>query len=149
MASLRENEIQNILKSFRDRTGIVSSTLFTEDGFLITVDHVNFNEDENYHQSISALSAGIVSLAENCVEILKENNKIKQVSIQAGDQLDNDGFIIVLESVTYDIRLSVIFPIYLNLGIILFELNQTIQKLSKYFSNHEQNESLGNISSFQ
>ncbi|MFX1573707.1 MAG: roadblock/LC7 domain-containing protein [Promethearchaeota archaeon] len=147
MVSMQEKEIQNILKSFRDRTGIVSSTLFTEDGFLITVDRINFNEDENYHQSISALSAGIVSLAENCVEILKENNKIKQVLIQAGDQLDNDGFIIVLESVTYDIRLSVIFPIYLNLGVILFELNQTIRKLSKYFSDHEQNESLGNISS--
>ncbi|MFX1312514.1 MAG: roadblock/LC7 domain-containing protein [Promethearchaeota archaeon] len=149
MASLKEKEIQNILKSFRDRTGIMSSTLFTEDGFLITVDHVNFNENENYHQSISALSAGIVSLAENCVEILKENNKIKQVLIQAGDQLDNNGFIIVLESVTYNIRLSVIFPIYLNLGVILFELNQTIRKLSEYFSNHEYNESLANISSLQ
>lgn len=148
MASLREKEIQNILKSLRDRTGIVSSTLFTEDGFLVAADQTNFNEDEDYHQSISALSAGIVSLAENSVEILKEDNRIKQVSIQAGNQLDNDGFIIVLESVTNDIRLSIMFPIYLNLGVILFELNQTIHKLLKFFSRLEQNESLGNISSF-
>ncbi len=38
MDNLNEREIQNILKSFRKRTGIICSTLFTEDGFVIALD---------------------------------------------------------------------------------------------------------------
>ena len=45
MDNLNEREIQNILKSFRKRTGIICSTLFTEDGFVITVEK-EYNEGE-------------------------------------------------------------------------------------------------------
>ena len=146
MASLREREIQNILKSFRERTGIISSTLFTEDGFIITIEEAKKNEDNDFFQSIAAICAGIVALAENSVEIIREDNFIKQISIQAGDQLDNESFMIHLESVTEDIRLAVMFPLFLNLGVIQFELNQTIQKLSKHFIEFDQSENLSGIS---
>lgn len=146
MASLREREIQNILKSFRERTGIISSTLFTEDGFIITIEEAKKNEDNDFFQSIAAICAGIVALAENSVEIIREDNFIKQISIQAGDQLDNESFMIHLESVTEDIRLAIMFPLFLNLGVIHFELNQTIQKLSKHFVELDHGESLNGIS---
>ena len=146
MASLREREIQNILKSFRERTGIISSTLFTEDGFIITIEEAKKNEDNDFFQSIAAICAGIVALAENSVEIIREDNFIKQISIQAGDQLDNESFMIHLESVTEDIRLAIMFPLFLNLGVIQFELNQTIQKLSKHFIEFDQSENLSGIS---
>ncbi len=51
-----------------------------------------------------------------------------------------------LESVTKNIRLGIMFPLYLNLGVILFELKQTIQQLSKYFIAFDQNENLSGIS---
>ncbi len=146
MASLREREIQNILKSFRERTGIISSTLFTEDGFIITIEEAKKNEDNDFFQSIAAICAGIVALAENSVEIIREDNFIKQISIQAGDQLDNESFMIHLESVTEDIRLAIMFPLFLNLGVIHFELNQTIQKLSKHFAELDHGENLNGIS---
>ena len=146
MASLREREIQSILKSFRERTGILCSTLFTEDGFIITVEEAKNNEDDEFFQSIAAICAGIVSLAENSVEIIREDNFIKQISIQAGDQLDNESFMIHLESVTEDIRLAIMFPLFLNLGVIRFELNQTIQKLSKHFIEFDQGENLNGLS---
>lgn len=149
MASQRESEIQDILKSFRERTGIMCSTLFTEDGFIITIDDAKNNEDEEFFQGIAAISAGIVALAENSVEIIREDNFIKQISIQAGDQLDNESFMIHLESVTEDIRLAIMFPLFLNLGVIQFELNQTIQKLSKHFIEVDQGENLNGISSLQ
>ena len=146
MASLREREIQSILKSFRERTGILCSTLFTEDGFIITVEEAKNNEDDEFFQSIAAICAGIVSLAENSVEIIREDNFIKQISIQAGDQLDNESFMIHLESVTEDIRLAIMFPLFLNLGVIRFELNQAIQKLSQHFIEFDQGENLNGIS---
>jgi len=146
MASLREREMQNILQSFRERTGIICSTLFTEDGFIITIEEAKNNEDDEFFQSIAAICAGIIALAENSVEIIREDNFIKQISIQAGDQLDNESFMIHLESVTDDIRLLVMFPLFLNLGVIQFELNQTIQKLSKHFMEFDQGENLNGIS---
>jgi len=146
MASLRESEIQNILKSFRERTGIICSSLFNEDGFIIAIEKAKINEDDEYFQSMCAICAGIVALAENSIEIIREDNFIKQISIQAGDQLDNDSFMIQLESVTEDIRLAIMFPLFLNLGVIQFELNQTIQKLSTHFIEFGQVENLNGIS---
>lgn len=146
MASLRESEIQNILKSFRERTGIVCSSLFNEDGFIIAIEEAKINEDDEYFQSMAAICAGIVALAENSVESIREDTFIKQISIQAGDQLDNESFMIQLESVTEDIRLAIMFPLFLNLGVIQFELNQTIQKLAKHFIEFDQGENLNGIS---
>ncbi|MFX1280724.1 MAG: roadblock/LC7 domain-containing protein [Promethearchaeota archaeon] len=146
MANLRESKIQNILKSFRERTGIVCSTLFTEDGFIITIEGANNNEDDEFFQSIAAICASIVTLAENSVEIIREENFIKQISIQAGDQLDNEAFVIHLEYVTEDIRLALMFPLFLNLGVIQFELNQTIHKLYKHFMEADQDENISSIS---
>jgi len=147
MVNLREKEIIKIIKEFRERTSILCSIVFTEDGFIIAVEQAQIDEDDDYHQSIGAICASIVSLAENGIELFQSGKEIRQISIQAGDQLDNEGFIIVLESITDDTKLSVIFPTFLNLGVILFEIKQTVQKLSKYISRFGQNEDLEGISS--
>ncbi|MFX1444006.1 MAG: roadblock/LC7 domain-containing protein [Promethearchaeota archaeon] len=133
MVNLKEQEICNIMKDFRERTNILCSALFTEDGFIIAIDDPSYNIDEDFHQTIVAICAGIISLASEGVEIFKADSKITQITIQAGDQLDNEGFIIVLESITEEIRYSILFPTFLNLGVIMFELNQTLGKLSKFF----------------
>lgn len=138
MSNLSEPEIKMILENFRKRTEIICSVLFTEDGFIIALDQAYTEKDSEYHQSLGALCAGIVSLAGNGVEIIYENNKIKRISVQAGHQLENDGFHILIESVSSDVLLSIIFPISANFGVILFELKQTISKLQKYFSTSEE-----------
>ena len=147
MVNLREKEIIRIIKEFRERTSILCSIVFTEDGFIVAVEQAQIDEDDDYHQSIGAICASIVSLAENGIELFQSGKEIKQISIQAGDQLDNEGFIIVLESITDDTKLLVVFPTFLNLGVILFEIKQTVQKLSKYISRFGQNEDLESISS--
>ncbi|MFX0019541.1 MAG: roadblock/LC7 domain-containing protein [Promethearchaeota archaeon] len=146
MYNLTEKNISYILKAFREHTDITSSFLFTEDGFIIAVDQGNFNEDDDYFQSIGAICAGVISLAENGLDIIKNRNFVKQIKIQAGNQLDDNGFMIILESINNEIMISVIFPIYLNLAIILFELNQTIIKLSNYFSTLEKSKNIENKS---
>jgi predicted regulator of Ras-like GTPase activity (Roadblock/LC7/MglB family) len=140
MANLREKKIQEILSGLRKRTNIHYSNLFTEDGFIVAIDQANQVEDEDYHRSISAICATILALAENGTELVKEGCRIKEISIQAGDQLDTEGFTIILESISNDIKLSVIFTSFLNLGLILFELNQTIHKLLNYLAFYQYDE---------
>ncbi len=146
MDNLNEREIQNILKSFRERTSIICSTLFTEDGFIIALEKEQIEGEDDHYQSVCAINAGIVALAESSVQIINDDNFIKQITIQAGDPLDNESFMIHLESVTKNVRLGIMFPLFLNLGVIHFELKQTIQKLSKYFIEFDQGESLNSIS---
>ncbi|MEJ2277440.1 MAG: hypothetical protein P8Y70_06785 [Candidatus Lokiarchaeota archaeon] len=134
MVNVREKEIKEILCDFRKRTNIHYSNLFTDDGFIISTDYSHELGKEDFHQSIGAIFATIMAMAENGVELFKEGCKIKSISIQAGDQLDNEGFTIILDSITEDINLSIVFITFLNLGLILFELNQTIHKLKTYFS---------------
>ncbi|MFX1574947.1 MAG: roadblock/LC7 domain-containing protein [Promethearchaeota archaeon] len=134
MFNITEKEIYDILKKLREQTGIINSMLFTQDGFIIAIDIANFNEDGDYFQSIAAICAGVISLAENGLTIIKNKNCLKQIKIQAGNQIDDNGFMIILQSITNEVMMSVLFPIYLNLGVVLFELNQTIYKLGEYLS---------------
>jgi len=146
MSNLNEKEIKKILEDFRKSTDILCSILFTEDGFIIALDQAHIREDSENHQSLGALCAGVASLAGNSVETIYDNRKIKQISIQAGHQLEHDGFHILIESVSNDVLLSIIFPISLNFGVILFELKQTISKLQNYFSPAEKEGILGALS---
>ncbi|MEJ2294606.1 MAG: roadblock/LC7 domain-containing protein [Candidatus Lokiarchaeota archaeon] len=145
MGILKENEIKKILEDLRKRTDIFHSILFSIDGFIITLDQAFTAEGSDNFQSLGAVCAGIVALAGNSVENINENNKIKQICVQAGNQLESDAFQIIIESVSDDVLLAIVFPTIANFGVILFELKQTISKLQKYFlhtSNNKTAESL-------
>lgn len=137
MENFSEIEISKILKEFRERTGTLYSNLFTADGFIIALDHSNMGEDTRIFESVGAIYASLFALAEQGVKIVNEEHYINHISIQAGDQLDSDSFMIILELVNRDIIISTIFPIFANFGVIHFELTQIIQKLNKYFSGEE------------
>lgn len=142
MFNITEKKIKEILKKLREHTGIINSLVFTQEGFIIAIDMANFNEDGDYFQSIAAICAGVISLAENGLNIIRNKNRLKQIKIQAGNQIDDTGFMIILQSITNEVLFSVIFPIYLNLGVVLFELNQTTYKLGEYFSTLPKTENL-------
>ena len=146
MAYLDQTEIQKILKEFRERTNIFCSSLFTSDGFVITIDQAPLKEDEDYYESVCAICSSIVSLASQGISTLRDDVFIKHISIIAGDQTENDGFEIILENVFEDVLLGVMYTSSLNLGVVLFELNNTIQKLIKYFSRVQQDKNLGSVS---
>ncbi len=145
MAHLDQTEIRKILKEFRERTNITCSSLFTSDGFVITIDQGPLKEDEDYYDSLCAICSSIVSLASQGISTLRDDVNIKHISIKAADKTEIDGFEIILENISEDILLGVMFMSSLNLGVVLFELNNTIQKLSKYFLRVEQDESIGSV----
>ena len=145
MANLREKDIIEILKKLRIQTNIFCSVLFNDDGLIIAIDQAHFVYDEDNFLSFSAISASIVALVENEINSIKKNHTMRSISIQAGKQIDSDSFIIINQSITKNIKISIIFPTNLNLGLIKFELNQTVKKLESYFESCEQIKITNNI----
>ncbi|MHA1294237.1 MAG: roadblock/LC7 domain-containing protein [Promethearchaeota archaeon] len=129
MVNFNENELKKILIKFRENSQIYGSILVNNDGFLITYDHISNSHDEDYYESIAAISAAITSLAEQSIAIIKEKKFFKQIFIQAGSQLDRDSFGLILQYISVNVMLIVIFPIFLNIGVIQFELRKTINEL--------------------
>ena len=132
MASINQSEIQEILKKFREKTHVLCSSLFNDDGFLITLEQANTNDCDDFHESIGAICANIIALAAQGIDIVHGEKSVKKISIKA-DELRNEGFEIIIESITEDVLLSIIFASSLNLGFILLELRTLIQTLKRYF----------------
>jgi len=130
----KEEDLEIILKKFRERTNVFGSILFTEDGLCIANDYKRFSNDDEKCVSIAAISAGIIALAEQGLINFDNEYHIKQVSIQAGHQIDDDGFEILIEVISKDFIIAIIFPNSLNLGVIQFELRQLINKIREYIS---------------
>ncbi|MBD3253802.1 MAG: hypothetical protein GF383_01850 [Candidatus Lokiarchaeota archaeon] len=138
MLESTEIKIKEILKSFRDRTGVVYTVLYDSDGLIITVDQASYIQKNDSHQAISAIFASLFSLAESGTNTIKDDNNVKNLTIQVGSNVDPDGFTIILHAVNRDIILTSIFPTSLNLAVILFELNQITQKLSNFLEQYEE-----------
>ena len=129
------DKIQEILKGFRERTKIISSILYSQDGTIISIESEKSRDDKRNNELIGIVCSNIIALAEHGMFKTEEGNKLKQISIQAGEQLDSiDGIKMVLESVRDDIFLLVMIPTSLNLGVIFFELNNSIRRINNLFA---------------
>ena len=142
-----ESKIRSILKSFRERTGTSYTSLFNEDGLIIVVDQASLNYDEDFDQSLGAISASILAFAQNGITILNELQNVKSLIIQAGCEIENESFTIIIESIGQDVILMSIFPSSLKTSLILFELKHISQKLLGIFNSEEQTEINAKISS--
>ena len=134
----REEEIKEILREFREKTHVLCSILFDEDGLLIASDKKALDESGEIQHGISAIFANLLSIAQDGISFLKLRNNVKQLIIQAGTQvLDEDAFTVIIESVVKNVILSIIFPSTLNISVILFETKGMIKKLSDYLKQYE------------
>ncbi|MEJ2252750.1 MAG: roadblock/LC7 domain-containing protein [Candidatus Lokiarchaeota archaeon] len=72
MEFCQKNEICGFLTNLRKHTNLSFSILFTYDGFVITNDQKE-RDNERDLQSLGAISAGILSLAQNFAKSFKRN----------------------------------------------------------------------------
>jgi predicted regulator of Ras-like GTPase activity (Roadblock/LC7/MglB family) len=142
-----ESKFRSILKSFRARTGITYTSIINEDGLIIVVDQASLNDDDDFDQSLGAISASILAFAQNGIAMLNELHDVKSLIIQAGYEIENESFKIIIESIGQDVSLMIIFPTSLNVSLILFELKQITQKLLGIINSEEQSEINAKISS--
>jgi predicted regulator of Ras-like GTPase activity (Roadblock/LC7/MglB family) len=132
-----ENKIKAILKSFRERTGTSYTSIFNEDGLIIAVDQATPNFDEEFDLSLGAISASILTFAQNGVLMLNSLENVKCLTIQAGQEIEDESFIMLIESIRQDATLMSIFPSSINRSVILFELKQISQKIKNLFESEE------------
>lgn len=142
-----ESRFRSVLKSFRERTGIIYTSIINEDGLIIVVDQASLKYDDDFDQSLGAISASILAFAQNGIAMLNELHDVKSLIIQAGHEIEDESFMIIIESIGQDISLMSIFPTSLNVSLILFELKQITQKLLGIFKSEEQTEINARISS--
>ena len=128
---INEIKIKEILKGFRERTKVTCAILYSQEGTIISVEADKTREEKNMTSLIGVICSNIIALANHDIFKMKEENRLKQISIQAGEHLDFvDGFKVVLELVRENLFLLVIIPTSLNLGVVFFEINNTIRKIN-------------------
>jgi len=126
------NKIKEILQGFRERTKITCAILYSQDGIIISVEAEKAHNEKNIDRLIGVICSNIIALAKHDIFKINEENKLKQISIQAGEHLDFiEGFKVVLELVRENLFLLIIIPTSLNLGVVFFEINNTIRKINK------------------
>ena len=124
-------KIKEILRGFRERTKITCVILYSQDGTIISIESEKDRDEKSNERLIGVVCSNIIALAKHDIIKMKEDNKLKQISIQAGENLDFvDGFKVVIELVRENLFLLIIIPTSLNLGVIFFEINNTIRKIN-------------------
>lgn len=129
MVLLAEKPLQEYLDILKSNSGISNATLITEDGLLIACDKDSNTLERMAHLgTIGAISAGILALAERAIELITDN-KLDQIVLKGGKDDDISSFTIILTSVYENIILLVLFPSILNMGLILFEIQEVTKKI--------------------
>jgi len=128
---------------------VSSSSLITEDGLVIATNSQQNEEEKDVRTNFAAISASILSMAERGIEIINANKILNQIKIDAGLSQDiEDNFTVLITRAYSNILLQVIFPKRLNIGLIHFEVNNTIKeinKLTQQINTEELFESIGSL----
>ena len=129
MSEIRDN-LETILDNLITNTGIISSSLITEDGLVIATNSEQDDKDEEININFAAISASILSMAERGIEIINTNKILEQIKIDAGldENVDAD-FTILITRVISNILIQVIFPKSVNIGLIQFEINKMVKEI--------------------
>ena len=129
---LIEKTLQEYLNELKVNSGISSATLITEDGLMIASDEASDTLDRMTHLAeIGAISAGIISMSERAIELITDKN-LDQITLKGGKDGDETSVTIILSSIYENIILLVLFPSGLNLGLILYEIEEISKKIKKF-----------------
>ena len=128
MAEIRD-ELVYILDDLSKEIPILSSSLITEDGIVITTNSIDESKEDIY-TDFAAISASMLSMAERGIEIINNNKILEQIKIDAGleDNRDAD-FTILITRVYSNVLLQIIFSKTTNLGLIQYEISKVIKKI--------------------
>jgi predicted regulator of Ras-like GTPase activity (Roadblock/LC7/MglB family) len=128
MAEIRD-ELICLLDELNKEIPIISTSLITEDGIVITTNTSEESKEEIY-LDFAAISASILSMAERGIEIINNNKILEQIKIDAGleDNREAD-FTILLTRVYSNVLLQIIFSKTTNIGLIQYEISKVIKKI--------------------
>ena len=108
MSEIRDELVQ-LLDDLNKEIPIVSSSLITEDGIVITTNSVDESKEDLY-TDFATLSASILSMAERGIEIINNNKNLEQIKIDAGLEVNRDADLTILITRVYsNVLLQIVF----------------------------------------
>ncbi|MCF2141666.1 MAG: hypothetical protein K9W44_16560 [Candidatus Lokiarchaeota archaeon] len=131
-----ERQLKKFLSHLRENSDIFNAILFNDDGLEIAFSDSNMqgNFGHKFFQDLSAISSGIISMANSLVLMTNPSSIVTKVNIQASCERDVESFGMIFTSITEEFHLVVVFPTNANVGLINFEINQLKEKLLTYLS---------------
>ncbi|MHA1382066.1 MAG: roadblock/LC7 domain-containing protein [Candidatus Helarchaeota archaeon] len=133
---IAEKYLQKYLNVLKSNTGISSATLITEDGLLIASDEASDTLERMAHLAeIGAISAGIISMSERAIELITDKN-LDQITLKGGKDDEDASVTIILTSIYENIILLVLFPSNLNIGLILYEIEQIKKEIEDFMNDN-------------
>ena len=131
-----KNNLIIILDEFLKNTGVSSATLITEDGLVMATNSEQNLNEEDLNYNFAAISASILSMAEKGIEIINANKILEQIQVDTGlgENIEVD-FSIIITRIFSNVLIQVIFPKWINIGLIQFETNKIINIIKNIFQN--------------
>ena len=127
MAEIRD-ALVCLLDDLNKEIPIISSSLITEDGIVITTNSTDSKEE--IYTDFAAISASILSMAERGIEIVNANKILEQIKIDAGLETNHEAdFTILITRVYSNVLLQIIFSKITNIGLIQYEISKVIKKI--------------------
>ena len=133
-----ENELKKFLDQLKTNSGIDSAILITEDGLLITGtnDFNNSSEHLPLALEMGAVTASILSMAERLITLISANN-LNQIVLKTDTNENDVDMISIISSIYSNVILLVFFPCSLNMGLVLYEIENTKHLISKYLNSNQ------------
>jgi len=128
------NQIRSLLTEFEMRVPVWGLTVFTVDGYILA--HRLFYEDmpENMEMAISSMSAGLITISENFIQLVNQQSSFRQVLVDADDENGLVNFSILLKNVADNVMLACIFPNKAQLGLVSFEIENLSDQINEIVS---------------
>ncbi|TFG04795.1 MAG: hypothetical protein EU539_10185 [Promethearchaeota archaeon] len=119
--SLQIEKLNNELEELELRSGIIGSVIIKRNGLLITS---SLPRDID-HRKIGAMAAAIFGAIENASTTLRSKNKVSNLTVELDD------YQIIILKADKERLFAALIDLNVNLGLILIEIEETIEKLKK------------------
>ena len=128
-------QIRDILTDFEMRVPVWGLTVFTVDGYILAHRLFYDKMPENIELAVSSMSAGLITISENFIQMVDHQKQFRQVLIDAEDPEHAESFSILLKHVAENVMLACIFPQSVQLGLVTFEMENLSAEILEIVNN--------------
>jgi len=124
--------IRLLIRKFREKTNVVLCMLVDENGFIISSDADKYVTKKLEHKII-ALCNAMKYLAESGFKLIDTKNNIGRITYVEEDDVNLNGFIMLIKSIVSDVSIITIIPSWLGINEVLPDFEKTIFYLTTIF----------------
>jgi predicted regulator of Ras-like GTPase activity (Roadblock/LC7/MglB family) len=127
--------LELLLSDFEYRVPVWGVTVFTVDGYILAHRLFYTPKSEAIESVISPMSASLITIAEDLIRFVGHENIFRQMIIDADDAMHTHQCSIFLKHLAENILLACIFPVTVQLGLLLFEIDHLSDQVRDLLTN--------------